>query len=152
MGKIKPPTGCWVDASPTRIAILIGCKYKVFNLKEGWRKKKRDVNWAETVAFELLAQVLIAQCQAGLVHVNSDSQTALRAIAGRKNRIPKIMSSAQRLDSVLKASRFKLKGVKVSGKQNPADPFSKGRITEGYEEIQEAILIPKALTRFVAFD
>ncbi|KAB5590543.1 hypothetical protein CTheo_6015 [Ceratobasidium theobromae] len=143
------PLLCWVDASLTRIAVLVGCDYKTFALKKGWQTKNRDINWAETAAFELLAQILVARGHVGPVKVKSDSSTALRAVTGNKVRVREIVASAQRLNSVVEVSDFTLKGVKVPTKGNLADPFTRGRKVEGYQKMEDVIVIPEALIPFV---
>ncbi|KAJ1304126.1 hypothetical protein OPQ81_008527 [Rhizoctonia solani] len=140
---------CWVDASPTHIAIVIGDQYKVFGLNDGWMNKHRDVNWAETAAFELLAQILAERGRTGVVHVNSDSFTALRAMSGEKIRVPEIMESARRTGDILKTSMFSIKGVKVSRTTNLADKFTRGKTVDGYEEMKGDITVPKALVPYV---
>ncbi|CAE6486866.1 unnamed protein product [Rhizoctonia solani] len=147
--KQNEPTACWVDASSTRIAVLIGKDYITFSLKKGWQTRKRDINWAETVAFELLALVLIARGQIGTVKVRSDSSTALRAIGGNKIRVQEIMDSTQRLKAVVNGSGLMLKGVKVPTKGNLADPFTRGKKIEGYQKMKDTVIIPDALVPFI---
>ncbi|CUA71643.1 hypothetical protein RSOLAG22IIIB_09748 [Rhizoctonia solani] len=142
-------TLCWVDASSTRIAILIGQDYLTFSLKKGWQTKKRDINWAETIAFELLAQVLVSRGQIGAVKVSSDSHTALRAVAGSKVRVREIIESAQRLNTLVDGSSFTLKGVKVPTKRNLADPFTRGKKVDGYQRMVDTIVVPEALASLV---
>lgn len=141
---------CWVDASPSRIAVLVGDSYKTFPLKKGWNEKGRDINWAETASFELLVQVLAAMGFRGKAQVKSDSATALNAVAGRKNRVKDITESVQRLGANLKTSKITLQNSKVKSKANLADPFTRGKITQGYTEIKMPITIPLALAPFVA--
>ncbi|CAE7177029.1 unnamed protein product [Rhizoctonia solani] len=148
----RESTLCWVDASSTRIAILIGQDYLTFTLKKGWQTKKRDINWAETVAFELLAHVLSSRGQVGVVKVSSDSHTALRAVAGSKVRVREIIESTQRLNVVVKGSGFTLKGVKVPTKGNMADPFTRGKRVDGYQRMADAIVVPEALAPFVVVE
>ncbi|KAF8748782.1 hypothetical protein RHS01_10612 [Rhizoctonia solani] len=121
---------CWVDASPTHIAIVIGDCYKVFALNNGWMTKSRDVNWAETAAFELLARILAQQGRSGVVHVNSDSAAALRAMSGER-----LYVYYQR--------------VKVSRTTNVADGFTRGKVVNGYKEMGDNITVPDALVPFV---
>ncbi|CAE6458397.1 unnamed protein product [Rhizoctonia solani] len=143
------PTACWVDASATRIAVVIGYDYITFSLKKGWQTKKRDINWAETVAFELLALLLVARGQIGAVKVRSDSHTALRAVGGSRIRVREIMDSTQRLNALVSTSGFTIKGVKVPTKGNLADPFTRGKKVEGYRKMADAIVIPEALIPFL---
>ncbi|CAE6385674.1 unnamed protein product [Rhizoctonia solani] len=149
--KLKPneATACWVDASATRIAVLIGQDYITFSLKKGWQTKKRDINWAETVAFELLALILIARGQVGVIKVRSDSHTALRAIGGSKIRVREIMDSAQRLNALINGAGISLKGVKVPTKGNLADPFTRGKKVEGYQKMVDVVVIPEELAPFL---
>ncbi|KEP50184.1 hypothetical protein V565_084940 [Rhizoctonia solani 123E] len=140
---------CWVDASPTHIAIVIGGQYKVFALNDGWMTKARDINWAETAAFELLAQILANQGRSGIVQVNSDSAAALRAMSGERVRVPEIMDSARRTSDILKTSMFTIKGVKVSRTTNLADRFTRGKTMNGYEEMGGDIVVPEALVPYV---
>ncbi|CAE6428091.1 unnamed protein product [Rhizoctonia solani] len=148
----QKPTLCWVDASLTRIAVLIGQDYLTFSLKKGWQTKKRDINWAETIAFELLAQVLFSRGHIGTVKVSSDSHTALRAVAGSKVRVREIIESTQRLNTLMDSSGFTLKGVKVSTKRNLADPFTRGKKVDGYRRMMDAIVVPEALAPFVVVE
>ncbi|KAG8750214.1 hypothetical protein FRC11_010653 [Ceratobasidium sp. 423] len=140
---------CWVDASPTHIGIIIGNRYKIFALKEGWMTKTRDVNWAETAAIELAVQCLIQQGYVGRAQIKSDSYTALLAMSGGKVRVPEIMESVRRTGEVLKISSFTIKRVKVPRKANLADKFTSGKAVEGYEELEGDITIPEALAPFV---
>ncbi|CAE6530594.1 unnamed protein product [Rhizoctonia solani] len=140
---------CWVDASPTHIGIVIGNRYKIFALKDGWMTKTRDVNWAETAAFELAVQYLTQQGYVGRAQIKSDSYTALLAISGGKVRVPEIMESARRTGDALKISSFAVETVKVPRKANIADRFASGKTMEGYEELQGDITIPEALAPFV---
>ncbi|CAE6486857.1 unnamed protein product [Rhizoctonia solani] len=140
---------CWVDASPTHIAIVIGDCYKVFALNNGWMTKSRDVNWAETAAFELLARILAQQGRSGVVHVNSDSAAALRAMSGERVKVPEIMESVRRTSDIVKASTFTIKGVKVSRTTNVADGFTRGKVVNGYKEMGDNITVPDALVPFV---
>ncbi|KAG8738181.1 hypothetical protein FRC11_001574 [Ceratobasidium sp. 423] len=149
LAKSTEATPYWVDASPTHIAIVIGSRYKVFTLNDGWMTKTRDVNWAETAAFELLALILVQQGRTGVIQVNSDSLTALRAISGERIRVPEIMESARRTGDVVKTSMFTVKGVKVSSTANLADKFTRGKTVNGYEEMKCDITIPEALAPFV---
>ncbi|CAE6496336.1 unnamed protein product [Rhizoctonia solani] len=140
---------CWVDASCTHIAIVIGNQYKVFALNNGWMSPARDINWAETAAFELLAQILAKQGRTGVVQVNSDSATALRAMAGERVRVPEIMESSRRTGDILKTSMFTIKGVKVSRTTNLADRFTHGKTRDGYEQMKGDIVVPEALVPYV---
>ncbi|KAL5638679.1 hypothetical protein ACGC1H_003141 [Rhizoctonia solani] len=140
---------CWVDASCTHIAIVIGDQYKVFALNDGWMTKARDINWAETAAFELLAQILAKQGRSGIVQVNSDSAAALRAMSGERVRVPEIMESVHRTGDILKTSMFSIKGVKVSRTTNLADGFTRGKTMNGYEEMKGDIIVPEALVPYV---
>ncbi|CAE6505550.1 unnamed protein product [Rhizoctonia solani] len=140
---------CWVDASTTHIAVLIGNQYKVFALNNGWESKSRDINWAETAAFELLAQILAQQGRTGVVQVNSDSATALRAMSGGRVRVPEIMESARRTDDILETSMFAIKGVKVCRTTNLADKFTRGKTMDGYEQMKGDIVVPEALVPYV---
>ncbi|CAE6496312.1 unnamed protein product [Rhizoctonia solani] len=146
------PTMCWVDASSSRIAILIGQDYRTFSLKKGWQTKKRDINWAETIAFELLAQVLVSRGHIGVVKVSSDSHTALRALAGSKVRVREIIESTRRLNTLIGSSDFELKGVKVPTKGNLADPFTRGKKVGGYQRMTDEIVLPEALAQFVVVE
>jgi hypothetical protein len=129
--------------------VVVGKHYKTFTLKQGWETKQRDINWAETAAFELLVQVLATKGYVGPVLVKSDSATALRAITGSKVRVQNIIDSAQRLNAILKVSAITLHGIKVLSKANLADPFTKGKVIEGYHELEDSIAIPKALAPFM---
>ncbi|CAE6411509.1 unnamed protein product [Rhizoctonia solani] len=152
VSELHQPTLCWVDASLTRIAILIGQDYLTFSLKKGWQTKKRDINWAETIAFELLAQVLVLRGHIGIVKVSSDSHTALRAVAGSKVRVREIIESTQRLNALIDNSAFTLKGVKVPTKRNLADPFTRGKKVDGYKRMMDVIVVPEALASFVVVE
>ncbi|CAE6452404.1 unnamed protein product [Rhizoctonia solani] len=140
---------CWVDASPTHIAVVIGDQYKVFALNDGWMSNSRDINWAETAAFELLAQILAKQGRTGIVQVNSDSAAALRAMSGERVKVPEIMECARRTGDILKTSMFTIKGVKVSRTTNLADKFTRGKRMDGYEEMRGDIVVPEALVPYV---
>ncbi|CAE6458405.1 unnamed protein product [Rhizoctonia solani] len=140
---------CWVDASSTHIAIVIGDHYKVFALNNGWMNKSRDINWAETAAFEILARILAQQGRSGIVHVNSDSAAALRAMSGERVKVPEIMESVQRTSDIVKTSMFTIKGVKVSRTINRADGFTRGKTVDGYKEMKDDITVPEALVPFV---
>ncbi|CUA67882.1 hypothetical protein RSOLAG22IIIB_07575 [Rhizoctonia solani] len=140
---------CWVDASPTHIAVVIGDQYKVFALNDGWMSNSRDINWAETAAFELLAQILAKQGRTGIVQVNSDSAAALRAMSGERVKVPEIMECARRTGDILKTSMFTIKGVKVSRTTNLADKFTRGKTMDGYEEMRGDIVVPEALVPYV---
>ncbi|QRW23009.1 hypothetical protein RhiXN_08045 [Rhizoctonia solani] len=129
--KQNEPTACWVDASSTRIAVLIGKDYITF------------------LSRKLLALVLIARGQIGTVKVRSDSSTALRAIGGNKIRVQEIMDSTQRLKAVVNGSGLMLKGVKVPTKGNLADPFTRGKKIEGYQKMKDTVIIPEALVSFI---
>jgi hypothetical protein len=128
---------------------VIGDHYKVFALNNGWMSKSRDINWAETAAFELLAQVLAQQGRSGVVYVNSDSATALRAMSGERVKVPEIVESARRTGDILKSSMFTIKGVKISRTTNLADRFTRGKTLDGYKEMKGDITVPEALVPFV---
>ncbi|KAG8734797.1 hypothetical protein FRC11_003647, partial [Ceratobasidium sp. 423] len=155
LDSVKPTTGkvreCWVDASYTHIGIVIGSRYKVFALKEGWMTKTRDINWAETAAVELAVQIAFQRRWHGILKIKSDNQAAQLAMFGGKVRVPEIMESARRKDDILKTSNFTIEGEKVSSKNNIAHKFSGGGIVsvEGYEKLEPGITIPEALVPFV---
>ncbi|KAG8746365.1 hypothetical protein FRC11_012748 [Ceratobasidium sp. 423] len=142
---------CWVDASPTHIGIVIGSRYKTFALKEGWMTKTRDVNWAETAAIELAVEYLAQHGYTGLARIRSDSATALLALSGGKVKVPEIMESVHRTESVLKSSNLTIKRVKVASKKNIAHRFSRATIVNvgGRKELEGGLTIPDALAPFM---
>jgi hypothetical protein len=143
----QKPLQCWVDATPSRIAVLVGKSYKVFRANGG-----QDINWKETVALELLGQTLISLGHSGPVTVHSDSSTALHVFKGLKCRSPGVTESAQRLRKAIAGSGFKVQAIHVSGKKNPADPLSRGRYPDGFKKIEGPVVIPKALRKSVTVE
>jgi hypothetical protein len=148
----QTPLTCWIDAAPSSglIAVVIGDKYKVFRLKPDWQQSGRDNHWAETVAFELLARVLVARGHTGPVTVYSDSRTALSAFEGNKNRVQSIMESGQRLRAERDRWAFTMQPQWIGTKHNVADRFSRGKTNPGYEELRCSVKIPKPLKPFVS--
>ncbi|KAG9100722.1 hypothetical protein FRC06_003823 [Ceratobasidium sp. 370] len=134
------PLACWVDATPGRIAILVGDSYRAYKINAN-----QDNNFGEAVALELLAQELMSRNHVGAVTVHSDSDTALRAFEGQKCSLKGVAESLARARSIVASSRFKFETVKVKSKNNLADPLSRGRNPLGYHMIQGPVTIPKAL-------
>ncbi|KAG8718569.1 hypothetical protein FRC09_012460 [Ceratobasidium sp. 395] len=142
--KKKKPLICWVDATPTCAAILVGDSYRVFAIKDN-----TDNNFSEAVNFELLAQELSSRNHVGEVIVHSDSEAALRAFEGKKCRLKAVVESSARARNIIKSSQFSFKTVQVKSKQNQADPMSKGRNPLGYRVIDGPAKIPEALKKQV---
>ncbi|KAG8686696.1 hypothetical protein FRC11_008519 [Ceratobasidium sp. 423] len=145
---------CWVDASHTHIAIVIGKRYKIFVLKDGWMTESRHPNWAETVAIELAVEYLAQHGYTGLALIKSDNPRALIAMTGGKVGDPETMESVRRTDRViksLKTSNLTIEKVKISSHNDIAPRFSRGTIVdaEGYEELEGDLSIPEALVPFV---
>jgi hypothetical protein len=143
-----------VDASTKSglVAIVIGGTYKTFSLKEGWQGPGRDNHWTEMIAFELLVQVLLACQYTGHVIIRSDSRNCLAAWDGGNPHTESIKQCNERIQSTRRFWPFTTSVEWVSGKKNLADPFSRGRPTGGYAELQMAITIPPALNPFVLSD
>ena len=122
--------------------------YKVFRLRDGWKEPGRDINWAETIGFELVARVLVAQGFTGTATVYCDSLIALNAYKGGKCRISSVKECVARLQAERGTLPFTIEAIHISGKKNVADGFSRGRTTEGFKELDGIVAIPEALETF----
>ncbi|QRV81380.1 hypothetical protein RhiJN_09395 [Ceratobasidium sp. AG-Ba] len=151
---INSPLDCWVDVAPSKslIAVVFGPYYQVFQLKPNWQTSGRDANWAETVAIELLTRALVAHGYTGpSISVRSDSATALRVLNGGKCSVKDIEECGARLRYVKEVLPFKIEGLKVPGKHNVADAISRGKKAKnGFTEVKCPVIIPEALTPYVA--
>lgn len=142
---------CWIDSAPSKglIAVVVGHNYKAFRLKDGWEERGRDNNWAETVGFELVVRVLIAQGFAGTATVYCDSLIAINAFKGGKCGIATIKECVTRLQTERETLPFKIEAIHVSGKKNIADGFSRGRTAKGFQELDGIVTIPEALENYL---
>ncbi|KAG9105088.1 hypothetical protein FRC07_009642, partial [Ceratobasidium sp. 392] len=135
---------CWVDATPGRIAVLIGDSYRTFKISEN-----TDNNFAEAVALELVALLLVSRNHVGDVHIYSDSDTALQTFEGKKCSLKSVTEVSARTRRILASAKFNFKLIKVETKKNQADALSRGRNPAGYSVITWPVVIPKALARRV---
>ncbi|KAG8693384.1 hypothetical protein FRC08_009137 [Ceratobasidium sp. 394] len=149
----QAPLECWVDVAPSKnlIAVVFGKNYQLFRLKPNWQAPGRDHNWAETIALELLTRALVAHKYTGpSICVRSDSAIALRVLNGGKCSVKEIEECGARLKYVMGVLPFKVEGWKVGGKENVADGISRGRRAKGYVEVKSPVVIPEALSPYVA--
>ncbi|KAG8727584.1 hypothetical protein FRC11_012867, partial [Ceratobasidium sp. 423] len=114
-------------------------------------KKTHDINWAKTVAVELVVQIAFQWHWHRILKIKSDNQAAQLAMFGGKVRVPEIMELACHKDDILKTSNFTIEGENVSSKNNIAHQFScRGIISvEGYEKPKPGITTPEALVPFM---
>ncbi|CUA71644.1 hypothetical protein RSOLAG22IIIB_09749 [Rhizoctonia solani] len=146
------PIQCWVDANIKHglIAVVIGNKYKAFRTKPQEGTAGRNIHWAETVAFELLAHVLLAQKFTGSVTVHSDSKAAIGAFSGLKNRDHLVAASSARLQAQRPLWPFQIQAQWVASEYNVADPLTRGKpIASGYEELDGSFELSETLEPFV---
>jgi hypothetical protein len=132
---------------------VIGNNYKVFRTKPQEGVAGRNIHWAESVAFELLAHILLVQGFSGTVIAHSDSQAALGAFHGLKSRDHLVTGSSLRLQAQRPLWPFQIRSQWVASKNNIADPFTRGKpVAPGFQELRQNIKLSKTLTKFVHQD
>ncbi|QRV77350.1 hypothetical protein RhiJN_05365 [Ceratobasidium sp. AG-Ba] len=93
---------CWVDATPTRAAILVNREYRTFTTH-----RKRDQHHIETLAIELGILEVAYRKHTGPVILHSDSDMALRALEGKKCKLKDVADSAARTRMIIKSNQLK---------------------------------------------
>ena len=118
----------WVDAS-TDWGIGLVCKgrWRAWKLREHWRRERRDIGWAETVALELAILHVDAMGSSGCkVAIRSDNQGSIGQYGKGRGRSAPTNESIRRAALVMMRGGFDIDLHYVRSADNLADGPSRG--------------------------
>lgn len=123
--------GISVDASGDwGIGILWGKQWAAWKSLPGWESTGRKIGWLEGVAVELAAYLLEAKGVRNThVLIHSDNQGVIGAFNKGSSANIQVNLSIQRVGACLLALNNQLKLEYISTEKNPADPISRGALS-----------------------
>lgn len=139
-----------VDASQKGIGFFFEGQWQAWKLKEGWKKKTREIQWAEAAAAELGLRLMIqAGHDGGSLRLRSDNSGVVDAIQKGDFHQPQVGIFVKNIYSLCRLNEITL-GVKwISGEGNPADAPSRLRPAKGSSRFPFKIDIPPHLEDFL---
>ena len=117
-------------SSSTGIAIIIGGRWRAWNLLPGWDSNKRDIGWAEAVGFELLVQTIVQLKPTDReMHfkVHGDNQGVVEGWRKGRSRNPRVNEVFKRIAKLLHDTNTFIHTQYVQSAKNPADDPSRGK-------------------------
>ena len=138
-------------SSSTGIAIIIGKRWRAWNLIPGWNTDKRDIGWAEAVGFEFLVRTI--------AHLNptdreehfeiyGDNQGVVEGWKRGRSRNPRINEVFKRVTTLLREAGIVIHTRYVRSAKNPADDPSRG-IYPPKTLLLPPLDIPEELRQFI---
>jgi len=144
--------GVWVDASSEwGLAIVVSDQWRAWKLVSGWKKDRRDIGWAESVALELAIRHLIATGHTKVtITVRSDNQGAIGQYnKGRGGNVP-TNECIRRSVAIMMDASIDIAPEYVRSEDNRADGPSRGRDLNNDWRLPHVFGIPEALKSFIA--
>ncbi len=138
----------FVDASSTR-----GIGVHIDGLWDAWRYRQHhsftsaDINRLEALAVEIGVHTI--QARGAQATIFSDNTSVIRAFNEKKSRDILIYSSVKRTHTLLEAMKMKVELLYVSTKDNPADPYSRGKFGLPEKRIVRPLRLPRELRSLV---
>jgi hypothetical protein len=138
------------DASTSRgLAIVIGNKWRVWRLHKHWKSSRRDIRWAESVAFELLIRALLTLDQSSSsLTVYCDNQGVVDGWKKGRSRNTPTNATFRRVHNILASPPRRVFAKYVPSADNPADGPSHGRYPPA-ALLLPRISIPKEIDSYI---
>lgn len=151
--KLQDPLAFSDASSGIGIGIVVGDRWRAWRLVPGWKTKdgKRDIGWAEAVAFELLIYTITLIPGIGKhVLVHGDNMGVIEGWWNRRHRNRAVNGVFRRINQFIHDLPYTLDIVTtyVASAHNPADNPSRG-IFSSTELLLPAIRLPAELDDFL---
>jgi len=143
--------GIWVDASKTwGIGIVIGDRWDAWQWKAPWHFEGRNIGWAEAVAVELVARILLERgLSNAAVLIRGDNQGVIGSFGRGRGKNFHVNLAVRRTDIIASSSNMVYILEYVDSSHNKADPFSRGEMGLFEKKITEYISLPEELCPFL---
>ncbi|THH15790.1 hypothetical protein EUX98_g9407 [Antrodiella citrinella] len=116
----------WDASTSVGIGICIGSKWRAWKLRSDWKRKHRDICWAEAVGFELLAIALLTNSTDSHLIMYGDNQGVVEGWWNKHSNNPEVNLVFRRVHKLLSRTQSTVYTRYVASAENPADDPSRG--------------------------
>ena len=131
------------------IGIVIGDKWRAWQLIPGWKTEGRDIGWAEAVGFELLARTLCTASEPGQhFRVFGDNKGVVEGWWKGRSRNWETNKVFRRIHDIADSHQCLFITRYIPSGKNPADAPSRG-LYPPFDRLLPAVSIPTALRQYI---
>ena len=141
----------FVDASTSwGIGVVIGIQWDAWRWKSPWHFNGRNIGWAEAVAIELVARILLIQGFAdSVILIHGDNQGVIGSFGRGRGRNFHVNLAVRRTDAIASSSNMLYILEYIESDCNVADPISCGELGPRSDQISDYVLLPEELCPFL---
>jgi len=141
-----------VDASRSwGIGIVIDDQWDAWRWKAPWHFEGRNIGWAEAVAVELAAHILLERgLSNAVIVIHGDNQGVIGSFGRGRGRNFHVNLAVRCMDAIAASSNMLYKLKYVESSQNKADPISRGELGPRADQVTDYVMLPEELNPFLA--
>lgn len=143
--------GISVDASTSwGIGVVVDSQWDAWRWRAPWHFDGRNIGWAEAIAVELVARILLERgLSNAVILIHGDNQGVIGSFGRGRGRNLHVNLAIRRTEAIAASSNLLYMLHYVESDQNEADPISRGELGTRADQISDYVQLPEELQPFL---